>query len=112
MAPVLMLQEGVQVLFIGIGSNSSIADGYSLSQNFPNPFNPTTVINFSLPLKNFVTIKVYDVNGKEIAELINAEKQAGENLIEFNGSNLSSGVYYYKLTAGDFSQVRKMILVK
>lgn len=98
--------------FIGIGSNSSIADGYSLSQNFPNPFNPTTVINFSLPLKNFVTIKVYDVNGKEIAELINAEKQAGENSIEFNGSNLSSGVYYYKLTAGDFSQVRKMILVK
>ncbi len=98
--------------FIGIGSNSSIADGYSLSQNYPNPFNPSTVINFSLPVKSFVTIKVYDVNGKEIAELINEEKQMGAHSIEFKGTNLSSGVYYYKLTAGDFSQVRKMILVK
>ena len=98
--------------FIGIGTNSSIAEGYSLSQNYPNPFNPSTIINFSLPVKSFVTIKVYDVNGKEIAELINEEKQTGAHSIEFNGVNLSSGVYYYKLTAGDFSQVRKMILVK
>lgn len=98
--------------FIGIGTNSSIADGYSLSQNYPNPFNPSTVINFSLPVKSLVTIKVYDVNGKEIAELINKEKQSGAHSIEFNGANLSSGVYYYKLTAGDYSQVRKMILVK
>ena len=103
---------GCSGAFTGIGSNNSLADGYSLSQNYPNPFNPSTVINFTLPLKSFVTIKVYDVNGKEISELINAEKQAGENSIEFNGANLSSGVYYYKLTAADFSQVRKMILVK
>ncbi|MBN8569498.1 MAG: T9SS type A sorting domain-containing protein [Ignavibacteria bacterium] len=98
--------------FIGICSNSSITDGYSLSQNYPNPFNPSTKISFTLPVKNFVTIKVYDVNGKEIAELINEEKQAGENSVEFYGANLSSGVFYYKLTAGDFSQVRKMILIK
>jgi len=98
--------------FIGIGTNSSIAEGYSLSQNYPNPFNPSTIINFSLPVKSFVTIKVYDVNGKEIAELINNEKQTGAHSIEFNGANLSRAVYYYKLTAGDFSQVRKMILVK
>lgn len=98
---------------VGIANlNSNIASGYLLKQNYPNPFNPTTKISFTLPVKSFVTIKVYDVNGKEIAELINQEKQAGENIVEFNGANLSSGVYYYKMSASDFSQVRKMILIK
>lgn len=103
---------GCSGAFTGIGVNSSIVEGYSLSQNYPNPFNPSTVINFALPVKSMVSIKVYDVNGKEIAELINEEKDSGSHSIEFIGINLSSGVYYYKLTAGDFSQVRKMVLVK
>ncbi|MGE5847066.1 MAG: T9SS type A sorting domain-containing protein, partial [Ignavibacteria bacterium] len=85
---------------------------YILSQNYPNPFNPVTRIRYQLPERTFVSIKVYDNLGKEIALLVNEEKTAGEYSIEFDGSEFSSGVYFYSIAAGDFREVRKIILMK
>jgi len=85
---------------------------FSLSQNYPNPFNPSTVISYQLPVIGFVSLKVYDILGKEIATLVNEEQPAGEYEIEFDGSALTSGIYFYQLKAGDFTQTKKMILLK
>lgn len=85
---------------------------YSLLQNFPNPFNPVTKISFSIPQKDFVSLKVYDVLGREITTLINEVKQPGSYTIDFDGSSLSSGVYFYKITSDNFTDVKRMILVK
>ena len=85
---------------------------FSLMQNFPNPFNPTTQINFSVPQTSHVILKVYDVNGSEVATLLNQNKSAGNYAIDFNASDLASGIYYYTITAGSFSSTKKMILVK
>jgi photosystem II stability/assembly factor-like uncharacterized protein len=85
---------------------------FSLEQNYPNPFNPSTTIKFNLPEKEFVTLKVYDVMGKEIAILLNEEKPAGSHSIEFDASDLASGSYFYKLQAGNNITTRKMILLK
>jgi hypothetical protein len=92
--------------------NSTVPDKYSLSQNYPNPFNPTTTIEFILPKKEYVTLKIYDVLGNEVITLINEEVDAGFHKVEFNSSNLTSGVYIYKLIAGSFTQTRKMTLMK
>jgi hypothetical protein len=85
---------------------------FSLSQNYPNPFNPATVINYQLPLKGIVTLKIYDVTGREVKTLVNEVKEAGSNSVLFDASALSSGVYFYKLTSGSFTDTKKMILVK
>jgi len=85
---------------------------YILNQNYPNPFNPTTKINFALPKQGFVTMKVYDILGRVVRTLVNEYKNAGNYITEFDGTNLSSGVYFYKLTADNFSNVKKMILIK
>ena len=85
---------------------------FSLSQNYPNPFNPATKINFELPNSSKVKISVYDITGKLMSELLNTEKAAGYYTVEFNGVNLSSGMYFYRIEAGDFSAVKKMILIK
>ena len=85
---------------------------FTLFQNYPNPFNPDTKINYSAPNISFVTIKVYDVLGNEIATLINEEKKSGNYQVEFKGSNLSSGVYFYRMQAGNFSNTKKLILIK
>ena len=85
---------------------------YSLDQNYPNPFNPTTTIKFSTPRKGFVTIKLYNIVGEEIATLINEEKAAGNYKIEFDATLLPSGVYFYQLRAGDFVETKKMLLLK
>lgn len=89
-----------------------IVDGYSLSQNYPNPFNPSTKINFSLVEKGFVTLKVYDMLGKEIATLVNEEKAAGEHTVNFDASNLSSGMYIYQLNVNGVRITNKMTLMK
>ena len=96
----------------GITNTSGIANTYSLSQNFPNPFNPTTSINFSIPKDGLVKLVVFDVLGKEVATLVNNEQTAGNYQVTFDASKLTSGVYFYKLTSGDFSDVKKMLLVK
>jgi len=83
-----------------------------LKQNFPNPFNPTTNIQFDLPNDVFVKIKVYDILGKEVATLVNEFKMAGSYIVSFKGSHLSSGVYYYKIEAGAFTDIKRMVLIK
>jgi len=85
---------------------------FALEQNYPNPFNPTTSIQYAISSRQFVTLKVYDVIGKEVATLVNEEKAAGKHKVNFNASTLSSGVYFYRLQAGSFVQTRKMLLLK
>lgn len=86
---------------------------YSLSQNFPNPFNPITKINFDLPIDSKVKLIVYDLLGREVIRLINDElRSAGSYTLKFDGSNLSSGIYFLKIQAGDFVATKKMVLLK
>ena len=91
---------------------SNIPDIYSLNQNYPNPFNPSTKISFSLPKAGDVKLAVYDISGKEITTLDKNYRTAGTHLVEFNASDLSSGVYFYKLETANFTDVKKMIFVK
>ena len=91
---------------------SLIPNDYKLEQNYPNPFNPITTIKYSIPKQSYVTLKVYDILGREVATLINGTKQPGEYEIEINDSNIPSGVYFYQLKAGEFIQTKKMILIK
>jgi len=95
----------------GISENGQPV-AFGLSQNYPNPFNPVTVINFNIASKSFVSLKVYDMLGREVSVLVSEEKQPGEYKAFFNGSGLSSGMYFYTLTAGNFSETRKMMLMK
>lgn len=85
---------------------------YSLSQNYPNPFNPSTKIKFDLPIKSFVKIIIYNSPGQEITQLVNQELTTGTYSVNWNASNYPSGVYFYRLTAGDYSETKKMILLK
>jgi hypothetical protein len=85
---------------------------FSLSQNFPNPFNPSTKIKFSIPSLQFVTLKIYDVLGRDIISLVNEEKAPGNYIINFNGNNLPSGIYLFQIRAGNFIQMKKMTLIK
>ena len=95
-----------------ISSNTQIPEKYYLSQNYPNPFNPNTKIEFSLPQKSFVKLKVFDMLGREIANLVNENLSAGSYKYDFNASALPSGIYFYKLETENFSETRKMVLVK
>ena len=95
----------------------SIPFEYTLSQNYPNPFNPVTVIKYEIPGQNRndnrnVQLKVYDILGKEIAILVNEIKSAGSYEVEFNGAELPSGIYIYRLTAGNFADSKKLVLLK
>ena len=90
----------------------NVPDKFSLNQNYPNPFNPTTAIEFQLPKESFVTLKIFNILGVEIATLVNEQRQAGIHKISFNASELSSGLYIYKISAGKFEQTRKMMLLK
>ncbi len=92
--------------------NGAIPENYSLSQNYPNPFNPTTKIDFSIPVSGLVTLKVYNILGQEVATLMNGEMKAGNYRVDFSTDNLSSGTYFYKLTAGSFTSVKKMLLLR
>ena len=92
--------------------NIGVPDKFSLSQNYPNPFNPITKIDFALPKDEKVMIKIYDLSGREMVTLINEFRTAGYYTIIFNASNLASGIYYYKLTAGNNIAVNKMVVIK
>ncbi len=89
-----------------------IFNDFILMQNYPNPFNPTTTIRFDLPKSSFVTLKIYNLLGKEIATLVNGKRPAGEHAVEWNGKGLPNGIYLYHLRAGDFVETRKLILQK
>ena len=93
-------------------NESTIPHGYFLEQNYPNPFNPSTSIQYAISSRQFVTLKVYDVLGNEIATLVNEEKAAGSYEIGFDGSELTSGIYLYKLQAGSFVETKKMVLMQ
>ena len=95
-----------------IMNTAQIPDDYKLLQNHPNPFNPITVISYSLPCNSFIQLKIFNTLGKEIVTLINEEKPSGTYELTWNAENLPSGVYFYRLQAGDFVQTRKMILLK
>lgn len=93
-------------------NNPSTPNSYELFQNYPNPFNPITLINYQLPINSHVSISIYDLLGRKVAQLVNEEKSAGQHKIEFNSNGLTSGIYLYKLTANNFTQTRKMMLMK
>ena len=85
---------------------------FSLAQNYPNPFNPNTVVSFQLPVAGFVSLKVYDISGREVSSLVNEVREAGYYSVTFDAKSLSSGTYFYKLTEAEFTQTKKMILIK
>lgn len=89
-----------------------VPKNFDLTQNYPNPFNPTTTIEFSIPREANVSLKIYDVLGKEVATLVNEQRAAGTYILNWNASNFSSGLYFYRLTAGEFTETKKMFLVK
>ena len=89
-----------------------IPEKYDLSQNYPNPFNPVTKINFSILKSGFVTLKVYDITGREIKVLVNEMKQSGYYTVDFNGAGFASGVYFYRIQSSDFTSVKRMVLIK
>ena len=91
---------------------SQIPVKFYLSQNYPNPFNPSTVISYQLSALSKISIKVYDVLGREITTLVNQEQHAGNYIVNFDASKLSSGVYFYRIVAGNFVQTKKMVLIK
>ncbi len=89
-----------------------LPEQFKLSQNYPNPFNPTTTIEYSLPIRDYVSITIYDVLGNKVKEIVNEEKNAGNYQFQFDGSNISSGIYYYKISTSNFTEVKKMLLLK
>ncbi len=99
-------------IFTSVGSEQEIVTEYRLFQNYPNPFNPGTTIKYSVPRANHVTLKVYDIIGREVATLVDEKLNAGRHEKEFDATGLPSGVYFYKLTAGDFTATKKFVLLK
>jgi len=106
------------VTFVGDEKIDQMPTNYNLSQNYPNPFNPSTTIKYSIPKQSYVTLKVYDLLGREVAALVNEEKHAGNYEIEFNtqqttnNKQLASGIYFYQIKAGSYVSTKKMILLK
>jgi hypothetical protein len=92
--------------------NQLDANNFILHQNYPNPFNPSTIISFSLPSKSFVSLKVFDLIGREVATILSQEMQAGSHSQQWNTTNMTSGVYFYRLQAGSFIETKKLIMLK
>jgi hypothetical protein len=95
-----------------VGRISGIPETFALGQNYPNPFNPGTVISFSLAQDGYTTLKVYDLLGREVATLVSGHEMPGGHTVEFNGANLASGLYLYRLVSGSFAETKRMILQK
>ena len=99
-------------LTLGVNGEPVLPAEYSLRQNYPNPFNPTTNIRFTIPTSNVTSLKIFDLLGKEVVTLLNEYKKAGEYTVPFNGALLPSGIYFYQLRSGNFTETKKMVLVK
>ena len=97
---------------VDVSDEEIIPKQFSLFQNYPNPFNPTTTISFDLPERSKVQLKIFNILGEEVKDLINEERTAGHYNYNWNANGLASGVYFYKLQAGDFVQTKKLILIK
>jgi hypothetical protein len=108
------LNSGITVdTLVGIGNNNNqIPNTYRLEQNFPNPFNPVTVIGYQIPVSGYVSLKVYDMLGREVTTLVSKYVQAGIYEVGFDGSDFAGGLYFYTLNAGEFADTKKMLLVK
>lgn len=87
-------------------------DDFDLMQNYPNPFNPSTVISFNLPSKSFVTLKIFDAQGREVSKIVSEELPAGQYERRWNAAGLPSGIYFYRLEAGKFTETKKLIFIK
>jgi Secretion system C-terminal sorting domain len=109
--PILIITSFAEII-VDVKNVRNIPVGYSLSQNFPNPFNPTTAISYQLPSFSHVMIKVYDVLGREVTALVNENKPAGNYSVKFDGNKLVSGIYFYRMESGSFSQTKKLLLLK
>ena len=121
--PFIMKQEVLDIITTGVEDGNSSVKEFSLEQNYPNPFNPSTTIRYTIPdviairqlpekQSQFVSLKVYDVLGNEVATLIDEYKPAGNYEVEFSANGLTSGIYFYKLQAGNYSETKKMLLMK
>jgi len=97
---------------VDVGENTSVPSTFSLAQNYPNPFNPVTTISYSLPFRSKVSLSVFDILGREVATLISGEVAAGGHSVQWSPANLPSGVYHYRLAAGEFTATKKMLLIK
>ncbi len=102
----------IQRTFTGVNDRNNLPNQFSLSQNYPNPFNPTTTINFNLAKSSNVNLYIYNILGQRVAHLVNGFMDAGKHSIKFNASNFASGVYIYRIEAGNFKANRKMVLLK
>lgn len=100
------------VTFLDDKNEVNIPQYFSLSQNYPNPFNPNTYIKYQIPELRFVTLKVYDILGNEVATLVNEVKHAGSYEVEFDGTRLTSGIYFYRIISGSYSDTKKLVLLK
>jgi len=98
--------------FAAVSETESVPEEFTLQQNYPNPFNPTTQISFALPTESHVELKIFNQIGQEVRTLVDSQRPAGQHTVQFDASDLPSGVYFYKLQAGNFNQVRRMTLVR
>jgi len=108
----IMIEGGNNYVSVNDKTNSEMIRSYNLYQNYPNPFNPSTLIGYQLPASVFVTLKVFDVLGNEVETLAHERQNAGNHSVQFNASNLPSGVCFYKLQAGNYSTTKKLLLLK
>ncbi len=106
------MYHSATIATVGVDENPTLVNNFNLEQNYPNPFNPSTTIKYSVAERSNVNIKVYDMLGKEVANLVNTVKEAGSHEVSFNASNLASGMYVYTITAGNFTSSKKMMLMK
>jgi len=97
---------------IDLPQDPNVPETYQLHQNYPNPFNPTTMINYQLPMTDYIELSIYNVLGQKVATLVSERQAAGAYQVEWDASGYSSGVYYYSLKAGEFYNVKKMILIR
>jgi hypothetical protein len=100
-----------RLVMTGIHTNN-VPVSYSLSQNYPNPFNPVTKIDYSIAQRGVVKIQVYDILGRNVAVLVNSELNPGSYSVNFDATGLSSGIYFYRMTSGDFISTKKMVILK
>lgn len=108
----IMIEGGDNYVAVNDEANTQIAQSYRLYQNYPNPFNPITNLSYLLPVNDFVILKIFDITGKEVETLVNGRQNAGSHSLQFNASNLPSGVYFYKIEAGSYHSTKKMLLLK